>query len=159
MGPSRREILDQHDLLPAPRACQELFWLRYNRQKKRWRTVHLGEAVSAVVSDAAVRSAQKLGGLARAWGQVVPAEYAGSTRVESFRGGRLVIMVDSASTKYVLSRQALIEVLNEQVSANEGRRAGAVRQIEFRVGSARAGGSEFRNEQRRGGSRRVSRQS
>jgi hypothetical protein len=150
MGPSRREILDQHELLPAPRACQELFWLRYNRQKRRWRTVHLADAVASVVSDAAVRSAQRLGGMEQAWGQVVPAEYAAFSRVESFRGGRLVVTVDSASTKYMLGRHALLNVLNEQVSANGDKRAGAVRQIEFRVGSPWARGSDSRREQKRG---------
>ena len=147
MGPSRREILDEHDLLPAPRACQQLFWLRYNRQRRRWRTVHLSEAVAGVVSDAAVRSAQKLEGLAQAWGQIVPSEYARSTRVESLRSGRLVVMVDSASTKYVLARQPLLDILNEQVSANEGRRSKTVRQIEFRVGPSRSRGHEPRREQ------------
>jgi hypothetical protein len=155
MGPSRREILDEHELLPAPRACQQLFWLRYNRQKKRWRTVHLSDAVAGVVSDAAVYSAQRLDGLAEAWGQVVPAEYASSTRVESFRGGRLVVTVDSASTRYVLGRQPLLAILNEQVSRNEGRRVGRVRQIEFRVGTSRGKGTKFRQDLK-GGSGRQS---
>jgi 2-polyprenyl-6-methoxyphenol hydroxylase-like FAD-dependent oxidoreductase len=150
MGPSRREILDQHELLPAPRACQELFWLRYNRQRRRWRTVHLSDAVASVVSDAAVRSAQRLGGMEQAWGQVVPAEYATASRVESFRGGRLVVTVDSASTKYMLGRHALLNALNEKVSANGDKRAGAVRQIEFRVGSLWTKGIELRREPKRG---------
>ena len=159
MGLSRREILDEQELLPAPRASQQLFWLRYNRGKRGWRTVHLSDALAGVVSNAAIRSAQRLEGLAEAWGQVVPAEYAASTRVESYRGGRLVVTVDSAATKYVLARQPLLQILNEQVWANEGRRASAIKLIEFRIGTPAPRTGEPRREPRQGPSKGMTRQS
>lgn len=138
MDRSRQEILAENGLAASPKGCRQLFWLRYNRQY-RWKAVRLGDVADGLLSDAALRSARRLGGLSEAWGRVVPAEYASLTKVESFRNGRLVISVDSAATRYALGRQAgagLIERLNQEVGGDGGWRVCRVQEIQYRVGAA-----------------------
>ncbi|MBN2562377.1 MAG: DUF721 domain-containing protein [Phycisphaerae bacterium] len=127
----RRAILEDHDVLAAPAWRQDLFWRSYNR--KGWRgAAKLADLASAALSEGTLRSARRLEQLAEAWRSVVPMGYERSSRVEGFSHGRLVVLVDSAATRYVLSRQvgrALVAALNGYL------REARVRAIEYRVGS------------------------
>jgi hypothetical protein len=133
MPRSRQEILAREELLATPVVYQRQFWARYNRRGGLRRVSSLGEAVAGVVSEDAFRVARRLGGAEEAWLAVVPRGLAAKTHVESLRQGRLVVRVDSASTRYVLSRRlkpVLLEALN-----NHPRLARTpVRAIEYRIG-------------------------
>jgi hypothetical protein len=134
------------DLAAAPQVCREFFWLRENRRRKRrWSVCRLGEVATEVMSEKGLWSARRLLEVQEAWGRVLPERYEALTRLESFRGGRVVITVDSASTKFALGRQAgsdLLERLNEELGTNPNGRAVAVRRIEYRVGVLADAGRE-----------------
>lgn len=149
----RQKILSEADLLAAPRACQQAFWLRRNRETRRRPVVRLGDVAADVVDDAALAGAGQVTVLSKAWRDLLPREYFGLTAVEQYRDGRLLIMVDSAATKYALSRRLgdeFVAALN-RAAARAERDSGRVRRIAFRVGLVqgveRTGGT-FKGESR-----------
>jgi hypothetical protein len=73
-----------------------------------------------------------LGKLTEVWRAAVPADYRGRSRVEAFSRGRLIIIVDSAATKYFLGRQQGGTLL---VSLNDRLGGAVVKRIDYRIGS------------------------
>ena len=126
----RRMILDAHELQYAPPHRQEAFWRHYN-EKRRWGPSRLGDLADRLLSDTALQSAHRLREVAAAWQAVVPAEYVSLSRVDGLSGGRLRVIVDSAATKYSLSRHLgdnLLRLLNGRLSG------AAIKGIHYRVG-------------------------
>ncbi len=119
----RQEILASAGLAGASRVLQSVFWQRYNCERARRRLpATLGELTatawpeSATARDAATRRVDA------AWQRVLPAQYADSAKVETFRAGRLQIRVDSAATRYVLERQLngiLLNAINAELGSSE----------------------------------------
>lgn len=134
-GMDRRTILRSHQLEFAQPAVQELFWRRYNQATWRRRLpASLQELLDLVTGDARLQPAEPLDEATDAWRQVLPDEFKNSARVEGLSGGRLRVVVDSAATRFVLSRQlgqALIDGLNARIGSE------AVRRIDYRIGFER----------------------
>lgn len=130
MHTARRKILDDHGLTIAPRAVKSFFWRRYNTSSRR-KAGLLGELAAEIVSRQPTAGPGQLARLSDAWLSILPDELGRSTKVESFSGGRLQVIVDSAATRYVLGRQLaeqLTAALNEVVGAT------LVRKIDYSVG-------------------------
>lgn len=133
MRRSRQEILAREELQAAPLLYQKQFWARYNSRRPTARVASLGDVVAGIVSEGALWAAKRLGGAEEAWREVVPRNMAAKTRVESLRRGRLVVMVDSASTRYVLARR-LSPVLVEALNKHPLLARTPVKTIEYRIG-------------------------
>jgi hypothetical protein len=134
--PNRQEILEEHGLFGAPAWRQQAFWRTYNLQRRRRSTGALGDLAAKAVSDQALGRARLLGRVRSAWQTVLPPQYAARCEVESFRRGRLLVAVDSATTKYVLSRQlgeALRTLMNDYLGAS------LVHSIGYRIAGAASG--------------------
>lgn len=134
MRSRRHSILQSHGLVYAPAERQEAFWLCYNHRNRR-AAVPLGEVALELLSEGLLRSSRRLGEVSRAWRKVVPGGYESLTQIEGFSGGRVRVTVDSAATKFVLSRQ-LGQTLVDRLNTCLGRRV--VQRIEYRVGSLAA---------------------
>lgn len=134
-GMDRRTILRSHQLENAPPAVQELFWRRYNQASwRRRRPASLQELLDLVTGDSRLLPAEPLAEAADAWQQVLPDEFKNAARVEGLSGGRLRVVVDSAATRFVLSRQlgqALIDAVNARIGPE------TVRRIDYRIGLER----------------------
>ena len=131
---SRRAILDVHGLLHSPVAVQKDFWCRYNQCKRQSRApaAMLGDLTSVLLAKRTRGLADRLQRVAGAWQCVLPAAYWPSTRVDNLEGRELRVTVNSAATKFILSRQLygeLLRDLNAQLSGFE------ILKIRFRVGS------------------------
>jgi len=130
--PDRQDILDAHGLAGASRWRQHVFWRTYNAQRRRRArpTPVLGDIAAKAVSAEVLASARLLGSVRVAWQTVLPPQYVARCRVESFRRGGLLVLVDSAATKYVLSRQlgeALRTLMNDCLGSK------LVQSIEYRI--------------------------
>jgi len=104
-----------------------------------------------MVDEAGQAGAGQVAVLTKAWKELLPDDYSGLTMVEQYRNGQLFVTVDSAATKYALSRrlgEEFIAALN-QASDGFGRPRAPVRRIAFRVGIAPGaeGGAEIRRGQ------------
>lgn len=118
--------------MSAPLPMQEAFWRRYNLNRTRRKPpAALGELVERACPDLGQQNDTTLRRIESAWKRVLPAEYADASRAEGFQAGRLRVVVDSASTRYVLERQ-LGGVLKDAVNAVLG--SAQVSRIEFRIG-------------------------
>lgn len=152
----RRQILSKEDLLAAPRACQQAFWLRRNRQRRRQNAARLGDVATEIVSEESLAGDSQVVLIAQAWRELMAKEYLGLTAVESYRNGRLMVTVDSAATKYSLSRRLggeFMQTLN-RTAEDSGLTQARVRRIAFRIGAVpagqetpRSGGGESRDGQ------------
>jgi len=127
----RQKILQERDLQYAPRYCQDMFWQRYNHRVWRVAT-RVGDVTAEIMSDQALQSARRLRAVARAWQAIVPAGYEKLSRIEGLARQRLQVTVDSAATKYYLSRQVGEKVL---ASLNDHLGGQVVKRIIYRVGS------------------------
>ncbi len=113
----RRAILSEHDLELAPAACRELFWLGYNRRRRR-QPRPFADLVGPALDEALRANEGDLARVRALWHAALPAQYAGRTEVEQLAGGRVTIRVDSAATRYALGRRhgrALLEALRAQL--------------------------------------------
>ena len=134
MTADRREILRDNDLAVAPRWRQVLFWQQYNRaRRRRGATANLAEVAEQLLSIQGLRSARRLYRMEQAWREVVPAPCSSRSCVETFSQGKLVVGVDSAATRFYLSRQAGADLV-EQLNACLGEPA--VNRVEYRVRAA-----------------------
>lgn len=77
------------------------------------------------------------------WQAILPAEYEGRTEVEQVGGGRLMVRVDSAATRYALGRRhgrVLLEALRRELPGVN------IAEIRYRLaagrGTVRAGGGQ-----------------
>lgn len=129
LRPTRRQISEDHGLQYAPAAWRRQFWLRYNSRPRRAPET-LGGLLGHVLSPEALADARRLSAIRAAWEVVLPDGFRERTHVAALRGGRLTIHVDSAATKFALSRQtgdALRTALNDALTD------GRIDRIEFRV--------------------------
>ncbi len=127
----RRAILEEHGLFEAPVHCKRAFWQGYNLRRRR-PAAKLGELATELLSGDSSRLPRRLGELTDLWRAVVPADCKGRSRVEVFSRGRLIVIVDSAATKYFLGRQlggALLVSLNDRLGG------AVVKRIDYRIGS------------------------
>ncbi|NLF33113.1 MAG: DUF721 domain-containing protein [Planctomycetes bacterium] len=76
----------------------------------------VGEAVALLMKHTLAKRVKQLGQIAAAWDEVIPAELATHTALESYARGTLTVMVDSAPHRFQLDallksgvRQALAE--------------------------------------------------
>ncbi len=134
MTANRRDILRDNDLELAPRWRQVLFWEQYNRaRRRRGATRNLADLAEQLLSNQGLRSARRLCRMEQAWREVVPERCSSQSRVETFSQGKLVVGVDSAATRFYLSRQAGVDLV-EQLNAYLGEPA--VNRVEYRVRAA-----------------------
>lgn len=129
----RRGLLESQDLLHAPQEVQEAFWHRHNRDKRLFRRapLPLGDLTSRLLTEGAGRSADRLAEVGRAWFRVVPPAHRPRTKVNSFRGGCLQVLVDG-TLKFVYGRGMrgdLLAALNAELGGIR------ISRIEYRVGS------------------------
>ncbi len=129
--PCRQAIMEEHGMVGAPVPLRQVFWRRYNLRRRR-PTARLGELAAEVLARGPSRRSRKLGELIEAWRAAVPAGYGRRSRIEAFARGRLIVIVDSAATKYFFGRQ-----LGERLrtSLNEQLGAAVVNRIDYRIGS------------------------
>jgi len=111
--------------------------MRRNRDARRRPVVRLGDVATDLMDDAVIAGAGHVSVLSKAWRELVPREYFGLTAVEQYRDGRLLVTVDSAATKYALSRRLGDEFVAALNRATDGfaEPSGRVRRIAFRVGT------------------------
>ena len=125
---NRQAILTQNGLHQAPPALQEAFWRRYNQPRRR-EVAELGQLAADWLAEGR-DGADRLEAVVAAWREVVPATILGRTRVEGLGRGRLRVMVDSAATRFTLTRRmghTLIDAINAKMGKT------AVRWIDCRV--------------------------
>jgi hypothetical protein len=91
------------------------------------------------VAPALRRRADRLGGVAAAWLDVVPPSLADLATIEGVRGGTLSLSVDSASAKFRLDR-----ALREGLDAAMRRRLPSIRSIRVRIAGTDADDSTRR---------------
>jgi hypothetical protein len=129
--PLRQRIVAENDLASASPMLREAFWRSYN-SRRRPEAVGLGELATELMDESLRGSNVSSDVLAEAWREVLPAEFATRTCVEGLSRGRLRVMVDSAATRFALSRrmgQALVDAINARLGRV------VVRRIEYRMGS------------------------
>ncbi len=131
--PNRRlAIIEAQGLTGSPKEALTLFWGRYNQGRSRGRPpVCVGEVASEILAGLKERPGLSARRLEDAWRAVLPERYQASARVEGLSRGRLRVVVDSASVRYVLSSQighAMVQGMNS-VLGDE-----AVKRIDYRLG-------------------------
>ncbi len=132
---ARQAVLESQGLALAPAAVQRTFWRHYNHGRRRGHraAVLVGQLAARCLERAAATShEEEADRIAQAWMRVVPPALLDSTRFEAHERGRIRVTVDSAATRFVLSRQ-LYDTLLASLSA-ELPEFGLER-IEFRVGA------------------------
>lgn len=122
----------------APAAMQHDFWRRYNhRSKYEWRkAISVGDLLGRLLPDGAVTATS--GGATKlddAWRQTVPTMYHARTRAESLNRRCLRVVVDSAATRFKLSREIGAETLK---GLSEQLGGVSIVRIDYRVGSVPA---------------------
>ena len=146
---SRRKILEEHGLSVAPPWRQRLFWQSYDRGRRVSRNLAmLGPIAGGLLTEQALRSANRLSWIEKAWREVVPEPYGSRSRVEVFSRGNLVVAVDSAVTKFYLVRlggAGLAQTLNAFLGGS------IVSRVEYRIRPA--GGNQDAAETTRGRNR------
>jgi hypothetical protein len=129
MRPTRRQILEENEMVFAPPEVLRMFWRRYNTARRP--AARMGDLAARLVASQARAKGGHLQALAAAWASILPKEIADHSDLESLRGGRLQVVVSDSATKFVLARQ-LNEMLVEALNSAVGKRL--VREIDFRIG-------------------------
>jgi hypothetical protein len=137
----RERIIEEQHLRHAPREAQRFFWQRHQVQRRRRPVDAVGGWLDRAAAAAAGAPAGMVAAAAEAWGEILPADYAGRARVEGLRGRCLEVVVDSSSTRYVLERQLSAMVIG---AMNERLGAAVVERMRVRVGRPGGGGGAAR---------------
>ena len=92
----------------------------WHQRQFRHRTVHLSQPLNLLMQHSLGKRVSQLGKLARIWDEVLPESISEHTALESFNGGVLRVLVDSATRRYqlqMLLRAGVLEDIRERFSA------------------------------------------